>query len=159
MRECKHSRDATNFTNMLYQVSFRFASEKIERCSGMNSATKTATKIAKITKNKTFREAIDKTFDRKMQIRGRICCTYFLFLIISFAKKKTKKNNNKQTNKQKERWQGHRNSCGQLQRARILIKKIKTRNIKKHSDTRKTTATYNKLLDETRDEHCYILNR
>ena len=55
--------------------------------------------------------------------------------------------------------QGHRNSCGQLQRARILIKKIKTRNIKKHSDTRKTTATYNKLLDETRDEHYYILNR
>ena len=38
-------------------------------------------------------------------------------------------------------------------------KKIKTRNIKKHSDTRKTTATYNKLLDETRDEHYYILNR
>ena len=30
---------------------------------------------------------------------------------------------------------------------------------KKHSDTRKTTATYNKLLDETRDEHYYILNR
>ena len=29
----------------------------------------------------------------------------------------------------------------------------------KHSDTRKTTATYNKLLDETRDEHYYILNR
>ena len=104
---------------MLYQVSFRFASEKIEICSGMNSATKTATKIAKITKNKKFREAIDKTFDRKMQIRGRICCTYFLFLIISFAKNKT--NNKKQTNKQKERWQGHRNSCGQLQRARILI--------------------------------------
>ena len=68
-----------------------------------------------------------------------------LFYFISFAKKQT----NKQTDKQKERWQGHRNSCGQLQRARILIrKKIKTRNIKKHSDTRKTTATYNKLLDE-----------
>ena len=83
---------------MLYQVSFRFASEKIEICSGMNSATKTATKIAKITKNKKFREAIDKTFDRKMQIRGRICCTYFLFLIISFAKKKTKQTiKNKQT--------------------------------------------------------------
>ena len=29
----------------------------------------------------------------------------------------------------------------------------------KHSDTRKTTATRNKLLDETRDEHYYILNR
>ena len=32
---------------------------------------------------------------------------------------------NKQTNKQKERRQGHRNSCGQLQQARILIKKKK----------------------------------
>ena len=88
--------------------SFRFASEKIEICSGMNSATKIVTKIAKITKNTKFWEAIDKTFDRKLQIRGRICCIYFLFyflfLIISFAKKQT----NKQTNKQKERWQGHR---------------------------------------------------
>ena len=37
--------------------------------------------------------------------------------------------------------------------------KKKTRNIKRHSDTRKATATYNKLLDETRDEHYYILNR
>ena len=36
---------------------------------------------------------------------------------------------------------------------------IKTKNIKKHSDARKTTATYNKFFDETRDEHCYILNR
>ena len=35
----------------------------------------------------------------------------------------------------------------------------KPRNIKKHSDTRKTTAIYNKLLDETRDQHYYILNR
>ena len=35
----------------------------------------------------------------------------------------------------------------------------KTRNIKKHSDTRKTTAIYNKLLNETRDQHYYILNR
>ena len=75
----------------------------------------------------------------------------FYYYFISFAKK-----TNKQTNKQKERWQGHCNSCGQLQRARTL-KKIKTRNIKKHSDTRKTTAPYNKLLDETRDEHYYIL--
>ena len=32
---------------------------------------------------------------------------------------------NKRKNKQKERWQGHRNSCGQLQRGRILIKKLK----------------------------------
>ena len=80
---------------------------------------------------------------------------FFIIIFILLASPKKKKN--KQTNKQKERWQGHRNSCGQLQRARILIKKIKTRNIKKHSDTRKTTATYNKLLDETRDEHYYIL--
>ena len=37
--------------------------------------------------------------------------------------------------------------------------KKKTRNTKNHSDKRKTTATYNKLLDETRDEHYYILNK
>ena len=79
MRECKHSRDASNFTNTLYQVSFRFASEKIEICSGMNPAKKIATKVAKITKTTKFREAIDKTFDGKMQIRGRICCTYFIY--------------------------------------------------------------------------------
>ena len=83
---------------------------------------------------------------------------YFIFIYLFFLLASPKKK--KQTDKQKERWQGHRNSCGQLQRARKLIKKkIKTRNIKKHSDTRKTTATYNKLLDETRDEHYYILNR
>ena len=71
-----------------------------------------------------------------------------LFYFISSAKKQT----NKPTNRKKERWQGHRNSCGELHQARILIKK-KTRNIKKDSDTRKTTATYNKLLDQTRDEY------
>ena len=38
-------------------------------------------------------------------------------------------------------------------------KKKKIRNTKNHSDKRKTTATYNKLLDETRDEHYYILNK
>ena len=81
---------------------------------------------------------------------------FFIFYFICFAKK-TNKLTNKQT---EERWQGHRNSCGQLQRARILIKNNnKNKNIKKHSDTTKTTATYNKLLDETRDEHYYILNR
>ena len=65
-----------------------------------DSAKKIATKVAKITKTTKFREAIDKTFDGKMQIRGRICCTYFiyLYLIISFAKKR-KANNNKQTNR------------------------------------------------------------
>ena len=34
-----------------------------------------------------------------------------------------------------------------------------TRNTKKHSDTGKATATYNKLLDETRDEHYHILKK
>ena len=76
----------------------------------------------------------------------------FIFILLASPKKK-------QTNRKKECWQGHCNSCGQLQRARILIKEMKTRNIKKCSDTRKSTATYNKLLHETRDEHYYILNR
>ena len=43
----------------------------------------------------------------------------FIFILLASPKKKT----NKQTDKQKEPWQGHRNSCGQLQRARILILK------------------------------------
>ena len=38
-------------------------------------------------------------------------------------------------------------------------KKKKKRNTKNHSDKRKTTATYNKLLDETKDEHYHILNK
>ena len=38
----------------------------------------------------------------------------FVFFVLLAAPKK---------NKQKELWQGHRNSCGQLQRARILIQK------------------------------------
>ena len=56
--------------------------------------------------------------------------SFYLFFILLASPKK------KETNKQKERWQGHRKSCGQSQRARILVKekKIKkTRNIKKHS--------------------------
>ena len=83
-----------------------------------------------------------------------MCTILSYFILLALRKKKT----NKQT---EECWQGHCNSCGQLsQWARILIKKIiKKRNIKKHSDTRKTTATYNKLLNETRDEHYYILYR
>ena len=36
-----------------------------------------------------------------------------LYFVISFAPPQ-KKQTNKQTNKQKELWQGHRNSCGQL---------------------------------------------
>ena len=70
-----------------------------------------------------------------------------------------------QTNKQTDR-QTERTLAGTPQQLWPITagpdtnkKKIKTRNIKKHSDTRKTTATYNKLLDETRDEHYYILNR
>ena len=54
------------------------------------------------------------------------CLFYFYF--ISFAKKK-----NKQTNRKKECWQGHRNCCGQLQRAQILIKKIKKKKKLKNS--------------------------
>ena len=38
-------------------------------------------------------------------------------------------------------------------------KKKKKEIFKKHTDTRKTTGIHNKLLDETRDEHYYILNR
>ena len=45
----------------------------------------------------------------------------FVFFIISFANKKKE-----QTNKQKESWQGHRNSCGQLQRARNIKRFLET---------------------------------
>ena len=93
---------------------------------------------------------VDKREPCTMKLTLKEFNLVFFFLFITFAKKKNK-------NKQKERWQGRRNSCGQLQRARILIKK--TRNIKRHSDTKKTTATYSKLLDETRDEHYNIFNR
>ena len=51
---------------------------------------------------------------------------FVFFIIISFANKKKE-----QTNKQKESWQGHRNSFGQLQRAR---------NIKRFLETRETTV-------------------
>ena len=61
----------------------------------------------------------------------------FLFYFISFAKKK------KRTNKQKERWQGHRNSCGQLQRVQILLI------IKKAQEILKNTAIQEKLLTAT----------
>ena len=75
-----------------------------------------------------------------------------LFYFISFAKK--------QTNKQTERaLAGTPQQLWPITAGPGTKKKLKTRNIKKHSDTRKTTATYNKLLDETRDEHYYILNR
>ena len=41
-----------------------------------------------------------------------------------FSYQLRQKKTNKQTTKQKERWQGHCNSCGQLQRARNLINLI-----------------------------------
>ena len=82
-----------------------------------------------------------------------ISLSFILFLSLLFILLASPK---KQTNKQKERWQGHCNSCGQLQRAWILIKKIKTRNIK-------NTAIQEKLLLHTtsywtrqRNEHYYF---
>ena len=57
----------------------------------------------------------------KNAIRNLDISVFLLFYFINFAPQKT----NKQTNKQKERWQGHRNSCGQLQWVKILIKKSK----------------------------------
>ena len=82
-------------------------------------------------------------------------CTILSYFILLALRKKT----NKQTNR--------RMLAGTLQQLWPIItvgtdtnkKNIKKRNIKKHSDTRKTTATYNKLLNETRDKHYYILNR
>ena len=61
----------------------------------------------------SFRNAI-----RNLDISG-------IFIIFLLASPKKKKNTSKQTNKQKERWQGHRNSCGQLHWVKILIKKSK----------------------------------
>ena len=53
----------------------------------------------------------------KNAIRNLDISGILLFYFINFASQK-----NKQTNKQKERRQGHRNRCGQLQWARKLIK-------------------------------------
>ena len=65
----------------------------------------------------------------------------FYFILLDSPKKQT----NKQTNKQKERWQGHRNSCGQLQWAWILKrKKIKTRTNKKKNTA--TNTVFNKTM-------------
>ena len=74
------------------------------------------------------------------------------YFSISFAKKNT----NKQTNR-KNVDRDTATAVANYSGLGYLYKK--PRNIKKHSDTRKTTAIYNKLLDETRDEHYYILNR
>ena len=82
---------------------------------------------------------------------------YFIFIYFFFLLASPKK---KQTDRQTERTLAETpQQLWPITAGRILIKKINTRKIKKHSDIRKTTATYNKLLDETRDEHYYILNR
>ena len=95
----------------------------------------------------SFRNAI-----RNLDISG-----IFYFFLLASPKKK---NTSKQTNKQKERWQGHRNSCGQLQWVKILIKKSKQEILENTAIQEKLQLrTYNKLLDETKEEHCYILNR
>ena len=79
------------------------------------------------------------------------------YFIISFAK--TNKQTNRQTNKQKESWQGHRNGCGQLQRARMLKKNNKkTRNIKKHSDTRSKAPRSELNDDELNRNRAWVLS-
>ena len=65
-------------------------------------------KVKQSPSRRSFRNAI-----RNLDISG-------IFLLF-----KKKKNISKQTSKQKERWQGHRISCGQLHWAKILIKKSK----------------------------------
>ena len=95
----------------------------------------------------SFRNAI-----RNLDISG-----IFIFFLLASPKKK---NTSKQTNKQKERWEGHRNSCGQLHWVKILIKKSKQEILENTAIQEKLQLrTYNKLLDETKEEHCYILNR
>ena len=91
---------------------------------------------------------------------------YFWYFIILFyfilltSPPPQNKQTNKQTNKKTERtFSGTPQQLWPITVGPDTNKKMKTRNIKKYSDSRKTTATYNKLLDETRDEHCYILNR
>ena len=74
------------------------------------------------------------------------------YYFVSFAKKYT----NKQTNR-KNVDRDTATAVANYSGPGYLYKK--TRNIKKHSDIRKTTAIDNKLLDETRDEHYYILKR
>ena len=78
------------------------------------------------------------------------------YYFVSFAKNKYK-----QTNKQINRKNVDRDTATAVANYSGLgyLYKKNPRNIKKHSDTRKTTAIYNKLLNETRDQHYYILNR
>ena len=83
-----------------------------------------------------------------------------LFYFINFAPLPPPKKKQQQTNKKTERtFSGTPQQLWPITVGPDTNEKIKTRNIKKYSDSRKTTATYNQLLDETRDEHCYILNR
>ena len=70
------------------------------------------------------------------------------YFIINFAKKKNKQTNRKNVGMDTATAVANYSGHG-------YVKKNKQKN----SDTRKTTATYNKLLDETRDEHYYILNK
>ena len=79
----------------------------------------------------SFRNAI-----RNLDISG-----IFYFSFISFAKKNKKKH--KQTNKQTERTlAGTPQQLWPITLGQDTNKKIKARNIRKHSDTRKTTTTY-----------------
>ena len=83
---------------------------------------------------------------------------FLVFFIIFYQLRQKKKH--KQTNKQTERTlAGTPRQLWPITLGQDTNKKIKARNIRKHSDTRKTTTTYNKLLEETKEEHCYILNR
>ena len=74
------------------------------------------------------------------------------YYFVSFARKYT----NKQTNRKIVDWDTA-TAVANYSGPGYFYKK--TRNIKKHTDIRKTTAIDNKLLDETRDEHYYILKR
>ena len=71
----------------------------------------------------------------------------------TFAKKTNKQTNRKNTGRDTATAVANYSI---VQRARILIK---TKQEKNTAIQEKFTATYNKLLDETRDEHYYILNR
>ena len=79
----------------------------------------------------------------------------FLFYFINFAKTQT----NKQTNRKNVDRDNATAIIIAAPDTNWIKNKKNPRNNKKYSDTRKTTATYNKLLDETSDEQYYILNR
>ena len=87
-----------------------------------------------------------------LNVNSSILSLSILFFI-SFAKKKP--------NKQTERKNIGRDTATAVANNNTVgpdtNKKLEKRNIKKHSNTKKTTATYNKLLNEKRDRHYYIL--